>query len=374
VPIVRIVRHQLRGISAQDALLAAGVAAVAFVGTFQGTEHEDAPRAADALAATLAASAGLSLIARRRFPIGTQVVVTALVAVYLLRGYPFGPILGVLLLAIFSAASVAEPRRSLSATGVSLVACVLAALPRPGFEWLFVAWFAAPWAIGAFLRSRADARAAAAEQTARRRAYEERLRMAQEVHDVVGHGLSVIAMQAGVALHVLDRRPDDVRASLEAIRETSTRSLDGLRSTLALLREDQQEAERSPLPSLTELERLVEGVRATGVDVDLAVTGAQRRLPDAVDHAAYRIVQESLTNALRHSGATRVSVGVAYDDGAVELDVTDDGRGPAEPQRDGDGIAGMRERARALAGTLDVGTGPGGGFFVRARLPLERGT
>lgn len=198
--------------------------------------------------------------------------------------------------------------------------------------------------------------------------------MAHELHDSVGHGLAVIAMQAGVALHVLEREPGKVREALEAIRDTSRRSLDGLRAQLEEMREPAtDDAPRRPAVGLAELDVLVDRIRAGGLDVRTHIdpTILDGRLPPDVDVAAYRIVQESLTNVLHHAAASRAEVRIQRTDGAVVLDVTDNGTTATQRRSDGSGtgIAGMRARAHALGGTLDAGPIPDGGFAVHANLP-----
>jgi signal transduction histidine kinase len=185
----------------------------------------------------------------------------------------------------------------------------------------------------------------------------------------------MIAMQAGVALHVLDREPAKVKEALEAIRDTSRRSLDGLRAQLQQMREPaSDEALRRPSVGLAELDILVDRIRAGGLDVrtDIDPTVLDAHLPPDVDVAAYRIVQESLTNVLRHAEASRASVTIQHRDGAVVLDVVDNGAaaGP-EAAGSGTGIAGMRARAHALSGMLEAGPRPDGGFAVHASLPTN---
>jgi len=206
--------------------------------------------------------------------------------------------------------------------------------------------------------------------------------MAQDLHDGVGHGLAVIAMQAGVGLHVLDSDAAAVRGALEAIRDTSRESLDALRAELTQLAGEP--AARQPRPGLGGLEVLVERVRVAGPDV--SVTGSARDLPEAVDTAAYAIVQEALTNVLRHSSATKVGVAIGHEVGAVTVVVADNGRGAARDQashqegpqeshqadhQQGMGLRGMRARVTALGGSLVAGPSPAGGFEVRAVLPVE---
>jgi signal transduction histidine kinase len=356
-----------RPLALKDAGLAVVLAAFVAFATPHAARGEIAPRTMDKFGVALAAVAGLLLVARRWLPYAVAGAVTAVVATYLAMGYAFGPILLLLFIAIYTVAAERPPRESLVAAVVCVTAVVIASLPREGPYLLWVGWYVGPWSLGALVRGRRESVRRQREEATARAAYEERLRIAQEVHDVVGHGLSVIAMQAGVALHVLDRRPDRARESLEAIRATSRESLDGLRATLAVFRGDGDQ--RRPVAGLDELPRLVDGVRAAGIPVDLVVNGEPREVPSSVSHAAYRIVQESLTNVVRHAGPTRAQVGLDYADGALMVTVRDDGPGPVGPVDAGEGITGMRERARAVGGSLNTSAPPEGGFLVEARLP-----
>lgn len=224
----------------------------------------------------------------------------------------------------------------------------------------------------------ADARAAR-QLEERRRISEERLQMARDVHDVIGHTMSLINVQAGVGLDLMDSRPEQARTALAAIKTASKDALDELRTMLGALRQDGEQAPRSPAPGLDRLADLVELSRAAGLPVTTEVTGEQRPLPAAADLAAYRIIQESLTNVTRHAGRARAVVRLAYRPDELRIDVIDDGHGSASagpvPAGNGNsgagsGIAGMRERAAALGGSLDAAPRPGGGFGVTARLPL----
>jgi signal transduction histidine kinase len=215
--------------------------------------------------------------------------------------------------------------------------------------------------------------ARARDEEARIRAYEERLRIAREVHDVVAHGLAVINMQAGVGLHVLDRRPEKARDALARIKEASKHALDDLRGTLAVFRMPEDAIEpRTPWPGLGRLDELIAGMRESGLSVNLAVTGEGGDLPAHVDLAAYRIVQESLTNVLRHAGPIEATVRVDRRHSEVAIEITDDGAGcpSASASGGGHGIAGMQERALAVGGSLEAGPRPEGGFRVRAQLPI----
>jgi signal transduction histidine kinase len=220
-------------------------------------------------------------------------------------------------------------------------------------------------------RERAAEQARAEEDEERRRVGEQRLLMAQELHDVLAHNISLINVQAGVALHLIDEQPEQARTALANIKEASRDALHELRTALDVLRHG--DAPRAPAPRLADLDTLVAGVRAGGLDVRVERRGSVVPLPSAVELAAYRIVQEALTNVTRHAGARTVSVRLDYGDG-VTVEVVDDGVGVAGDggtggTGPGNGIAGMRERAAALGGTVEAGSRPDGGFGVVAHLP-----
>jgi signal transduction histidine kinase len=222
-------------------------------------------------------------------------------------------------------------------------------------------------ALGDMARSRREA----IEDEAQRRLGEERLRIAREVHDVVAHAMVAINVQAGVAAHRIDKDPEQARTALRAIKQASGEALADLRATLGVLRGDDAEAPVRPAAGLGDLDELAAGLRAAGVEVELDV-GDVAAVPGSVQAAGYRIVQEALTNALRHAEAAHVRVRVGREGGAVRVEVADDGRGAAaDGARDGSGsgVPGMRERAAALGGTLEAGPDPGGGWRVRAELP-----
>jgi signal transduction histidine kinase len=214
---------------------------------------------------------------------------------------------------------------------------------------------------------RAEQARARAEQE-KRQASEERLRIARELHDVLGHHLSLINVQAGVGLHLMDTRPEQAREALTAIKSASAEALREVRSVLGVLRPEEEAAPRAPAPSLARLDDLTADA---GLPVRTVVEGEPRPLPAEVDRAAYRIVQEALTNVRRHAGAAAAAVvTIGYGAGEVTVRVADDGvGGPAVPEV-GNGIAGMRARAAALGGTLAAGPAEGGGFTVAAALPL----
>jgi signal transduction histidine kinase len=208
----------------------------------------------------------------------------------------------------------------------------------------------------------------------RRRQSEERLRVARDLHDVIGHNISLINVQASMGLDLLDSQPEQARVALSAIKSASKEALEELRTMLTTLRQDDDAAPRSPAPGLDRLPELIELTRAAGLSVDVEVAGKAPPLPAAVDLAAYRIIQESLTNVARHAGQARVTVRVTYDDADVHVQIDDDGPAPsggAAAIGTGSGITGMRERATALGGELSARFRHGGGFRVSARLPVR---
>jgi signal transduction histidine kinase len=223
---------------------------------------------------------------------------------------------------------------------------------------------------------RAVALAQRYEEQARRRAGEERLRIARDLHDVVAHNISVINVQANTALHLMDRQPDRARSALATINDVSKQALTELRSILGVLRDADEDAPRTPSAGLDNLDVLVSKANDAGLTVRLEKHGDRVRLPAGVDLAAHRIIQEALTNTVRHSGAAAAVVRIAYEDRGVTVEVEDDGR-PGQAIRmngNGNGIVGMTERADALGGRLEAGPRAGGGFRVKAWLPLEPAT
>jgi signal transduction histidine kinase len=250
--------------------------------------------------------------------------------------------------------------------------------------------FAAVWALGVAFRNRravsdarvreADERAEAERQRAARVLAEERLRIAQELHDVVAHSMSVIAVQAGVGEHVIDEQPEQARAALEAISATSRGTLTEMRRLLGVLRNSDGARSPAPAPGLADLPQLIDEVRAAGVPATLRVEGTADRIHAGVELSAYRVVQEALTNVIKHAGTpTRVGVTVRYLPGSLAVEVVDDGRGLAARTSDGvdggpvdgsgHGLVGMRERVELWGGQLSAGPAPGGGYLIKALLP-----
>lgn len=238
------------------------------------------------------------------------------------------------------------------------------------------------WLVGYALRERAEQaeaaeqRAAQAERdrdaAARVAVAEERARIARELHDVVAHAVSVMVLQVGAVRHRMsDADPDD-REALGNVEAAGRTALADMRRLLGALRREDEEAERVPHPGLGELERLLDDVRGAGLQVLLTVRGEPVALPPGLDLSAYRIVQEALTNTLKHARASRAEVTVRYGPGEIEIEVRDDGRGPAgdEPGH-GHGLVGIRERVKVFGGEMSTGRSPSGGYVLHARLPWD---
>jgi signal transduction histidine kinase len=339
-------------------------------------------KALDVAAYVLLAIGPVALLDRRRHPAQVLVVVFAATLLYVSLGYPAGPAYLALIVALATAV-IAGHRllgRLTVLAGWALFLWLPPALGRGSGPSALGALALAAWLL--VLIGAAEAvrerrlRIAEAErrlsQEAERRAGEERLRIARELHDVLAHNISLINVQSGVALHLLDERPEQARAALSAINEASGEALREMRSVLGVLRRVDEKLPRAPTPGLAQLPELISRSAAAGVAVGLEVEGEQRALPASVELAGYRIVQESLTNVARHAGASLATVRLSYGDHELTVVVEDDGRGASADAagNGGSGLAGMHERAAALGGDLKVGPRPGGGFWVRARLPI----
>jgi signal transduction histidine kinase len=208
------------------------------------------------------------------------------------------------------------------------------------------------------------------DERARAAVAEERTRIARELHDVVAHAMGVIVLQARGARHAMDAAPDDARGAIDAIESTAGTALAEMRQLLGVLREDSEEIAFAPQPSLAHLDVLAAKLREAGLPVEVTVDGETRELPPGVDLSAYRIVQEALTNALKHAGPARARVHLRYRPDHVEVEVLDDGDGGSNGGGSGHGLLGMHERVSVFGGELETGPRDGGGYAVRARLPL----
>jgi signal transduction histidine kinase len=360
------------------------VAFVQVVGTIGSSQGQ--PEAVDldaiAIVLLLAGPASLALLwDRPRIALWVAMGCTLL---YLGLGYPYGPFVLTPVIALVHAVVTGHRRDAWIAGAVGIIGALVlhAVSPREdAVTWAQVigvtTWVAIVLVAGEIVRARLDrrdeARVAAAE-LARRRASEERLRIAQELHDVLAHNISLINVQAGVGLHLMDTDPEQTRDALGTIKHASKDALEELRAALDLLRSGDA-APRAPTGGLEQLDGLIARVRSPELDVRLERRGTPATLPAGLDLAAFRIVQEALTNVVRHaSNATYALVRIDYGDDEITVQVDDDGRATpsVNGSSNGSGIAGMRERARVLAGDLDAGPRPGGGFRVRARFPIER--
>ncbi|RFS86523.1 sensor histidine kinase [Actinomadura spongiicola] len=336
------------------------------------------------------------LLLRRRRPVVTLAATGAVTALYLLRAYPYGPAPLSLAVAIMAAVVAGHRLAAWAGTGAGLAAffglTALIGVPanRRGTEGWFSpqepslvgATFVTAWALvvlitSELVRMRAQRAAESARVRAeeeRRQASEERLLMARELHDVLAHNISMINVQAGVALHLMDDDPEQARTALAAIKDASKEALTEMRGVIGALRAQGETAPRSPTAGLDRLDELLDRARSAGLRVECEITGERRPLHAGTDLAAFRIVQESLTNVTRHAGPGPVTarVRITYGEHDIVVRVDDDGRGVSllDDRPGGSGIRGMRERAAALGGSFEAGPRPDGGFGVRARLPL----
>jgi signal transduction histidine kinase len=381
---MRALRHLFpRAVEYGDPILVAVLAGTALVEVLAAGEP--------VLDAVFVGAIALPLLARRRAPLLVLVLVIA--AGY--AGYARGPGVGgalqswiALNVALYSVAAHCERTRAI--VGGALVAAfvLLFEIPRlveggsvadVAGEWLFLGGV---WLLGRWVRQRrhrtddlerhAAALAADRQALARDAVADERARIAREMHDSVAHSVSLMVLQAGAAEQVLAASPERARESLVTIQDTGREAIVELRRMLRLLRDPVADASLAPQPSVGRLDALLEQVRAAGLPVELTVEGEPRRLPPGIDRSAYRIVQEGLTNTLKHAGPAHASVRLRYDDRALELEVLDDGRGPGGTSGGGFGLLGMRERAALYGGVLAADARPDGGYALRARLPLER--
>jgi signal transduction histidine kinase len=271
------------------------------------------------------------------------------------------------LFAVGSLAAVRPPRVSLvGLTGLVALAAANFFTTTVEDSVFTMAIAVGAWALGEAARNRR----VAIEEEAQRAMTEEQARIARELHDVIAHTVSMIVVQAAAADDVFDERPDQAREALRSIERAGRDAMVELRRLLGAVRPGLQ-ADTEPQPGLDRLGDLAESLRAGGLEVAVRREGEPSPLPAGLDLSAYRIVQEALTNTLRHARATRAEVTLTYADGALDVDVRDDGRATGNGAAGGHGLVGMRERASLLGGTLDAGPQPGGGYRVHARLPLD---
>ena len=335
---------------------------------------------------------GLALVVRRRVPIATLFVVV--IAVLIQREIFLAPSVNqfpiesflALLVAFYSVAAYAKPRRA--AIGGALAGAMIIGVSLPYLiagnprqdtipSWIFMAtlWLAG-WAFrrqrtkSVRLEDKTTRLEREREERARAAVAEERARISRELHDVVAHSVSVIVVQAQAAQRLIDGEEHDARRALGSIETSGRQALVELRRMLGILRHTGEEPALDPQPGLGQLHALVEQFSESGLPVEVSIEGEAKPLPPGVDLSAYRIVQEALTNTLKHAGPAYTRVTVRYRDADIELEVIDDGAGTGKGGGSGHGLIGMRERAALYGGTFESGEREGGGYFVRARLPL----
>lgn len=337
----------------------------------------------------LVAVAALVTVFRYAYPWPSLLVSVAAAGGYTALGYVNGAALLAPLFVLYAIAVVAPLRTALIAAVVTLLPlAVLTALFNPlgTFGGSFPVWPAvvavalfAGIAVGnrrgrlAALEARAEMAERTREDEARRRVDAERLRIARELHDVVAHTMSTINVQANALSYAHPDLPEPVRAAIASIKDGSKRGLGELRTILSVLRQVDEPEPIRPNSGLSALDSLVATMTTAGLPTTVRTTGVARDLPAPVDLAAYRIIQESLTNALRHASPATATIHLDYAEDHLDIDVTDTGQGDGQASDGGGhGIQGMTERATALGGTLRAGPGPSGGFRVHAHLPLEQ--
>ncbi|MFI8836668.1 sensor histidine kinase [Streptomyces afghaniensis] len=384
---------------AMDAVLAAAVLVCMVAGSFVEPRHRDsvswALRTPDPLSLVLMALGAAALVFRRRAPMTVLCLTGTVSVVESVTGDPRAPVAMSAVIALYTVASTTDRPTTwrvglLTMTVLTGSAMAAGSLPWYAQENLAIfAWTGIGATAGDAVRSRRAfvqairERAERAERTreeeARRRVAEERLRIARDLHDVVAHHIALVNVQAGVAAHVMDKRPDQAKEALAHVREASRSALNELRATVGLLRQSgDPEAPTEPAPGLDRLDELTGTFRHAGLHIEVARADQGTTLPAAVDLAAYRIIQEALTNVQKHAGPqAKAEVSVVRVGPNIEITVLDDGTGENETRDDnggGHGLLGMRERVTALRGTLTTGPRYGGGFRVHAILPVKNRT
>jgi signal transduction histidine kinase len=359
-------------------VLPVAVAVVTLVGTWWAQRFGTGLRPLDPLGRALLLAGPAALVVRRWNPPAVFAGIAAVLVGYLAAGYPFGPAPLAAFVALGTTIGRGHRRAGYPLAAVAFAAVVVVhVLRHPGLGFplagvsAWLAWVAAFLTAVELWRSRRDRRdqaKAAAAEAERRRGSEERLRIARDLHDVLGHHVSLINVQAGVALYLMDDDPEQARSALTAIKQSSRDLLREMRATLGVLRGVDEQAPHHPVAGLAGLDDLVDATRKAGLPVNVEVSGTPRQLPPSADAAAYRIIQEALTNARKHAGPATASVHLTYTEDAIAMRIDDDGTGPTGDTDTGNGLSGMRERAAALGGTLTAGPRPGGGFWVEARL------
>lgn len=350
------------------ALVALTLATLPFIRSWQ-LQHAPPHVGVDAVLLVLVAAGATTL--RRRWPLPAMLVASAATSLYLVLGYPYGPVFGFLVLTIYMLARQLPVGRAAAwcVLALALLCAHLLAGASIGLAGLVpaIAWVAVPFSIGAARRAVAEAAVREREAADQRLVDAERLRLSQEVHDVVGHGLAAIQMQADIALHVQGNHPEQAQQALQRISRASSEALEELRAVLATVHPQDGEA-HAATAGLARTNELVDRARQTGVDVTLEIVGTPEPLPSAADVAAYRVLQESLTNVVKHSPRPAATVRIEHSGGGVCIEVTN--QALAVSAAEGMGVTGMRRRVRQLGGTFHAGgDAERGTYTVRAYIP-----
>ena len=373
-----------------DAVLAVGLTAIGVASQFTASvTNDEAFRDTDAWAVILGLLTCVPVFWRRQRPLPALLVSLTAITILAAADYRTNNLPVPVLFLVYGAGAYATRRSApIGLVAVNVALGIIYLSDPPDLDGtgtlLNMAVFSGGWLAGQVVRARAvaaAARLAEAEERAEvhrqqlgRSVAEERLRLAQELHDVVAHSMSVIAVQAGMGVHVIDRQPDEAKRALEAISDTSRKTLQEMRRMLGVLRGEDGERSHQPAPGLSELPRLVEDVRSAGVPVELTVEGTSEAVPHGIELSVYRIVQEGLTNVIKHAGKARAEVAIRCRPEEVEVEVLDDGRGAAaRSDGGGHGLVGMRERVAIWGGSLSAGPRSGGGYRVVAHLPYGEG-
>jgi signal transduction histidine kinase len=355
------------------------ISAIALIGSFGAAHGQTDRRGADWFMVVLILTGSVSLYWLRTRPIPVLWATVVSTLVYMLMQYPYGPVIFPFVIAAFSVIRFGHRLQGwlgLVALYVGHVGGrIILGLNELGvYQTLLVGTcFVVLGFVAELFRAHRDRVMAAArtrQEAELRKAGEERLRIAQELHDVVAHHISLINVQASTALHLVDRQPEQAGPALSAIKDASKEALVELRSIVGILRQSDESAPRQPVAGLERLDHLISRTSRAGLEVHTVVHGDPRPLPTGLDRAAFRIIQESLTNVVRHAKASEATVRIQYGEQALVLQVDDDGRSLTGPPKEGNGIIGMRERATALGGTLTATRTPTGGLRITAQLPL----
>lgn len=386
-----------------DGIVALALAGLAFLNLYINWGTESTVRAVLAIVLTLLII--LPFIFRRRYPLAVLIVMTVAILIYRsLNIHESSFTFYALLLAFFSAGAYGDRRWRGWVRGLTALATIGFLTYSIFFierSWIFplktalsqvsvvlsdIFLFGAAWWIGDVFRIRRERELELQERTvqleherdenARRAVLDERVRIARELHDVVAHHVSVMGIQAGAARRILKQQPEKANEVLSQIETSSRQAVAELQRLLGFLRQQSQVDELAPQPSLKQLDILVNHMREAGLPVEVKIEGEQQSLPPSVDLSAYRIVQEALTNTLKHAGPARATVTIRYVKNAVELEIQDDGRGSVQIESlesNGRGLIGMRERVTLHGGEFTAGKAPGTGFIVRAKLPYKEG-